>query len=198
MPALPFKLNQDRRHRIPRQTHKVTNWPAYDASLRRRGSLTVWFTDEAIAAWNPLSIDDPIPLTDAIRRREPIFLATTAERDLRYPVLAARSPVGHSHSTVCLPLAAFGVALPVTLPEFYASHVGIPIAVVGYVFMAVRAVDIIADSVQFLGGRDEAQGGGGGFTPRSDVPVNQSDFQPVAAPAGNGSGSSAADDDIPF
>ncbi len=31
--------------------HKVTNWPAYDASLRQRGSLTVWFTDEAVAAW---------------------------------------------------------------------------------------------------------------------------------------------------
>jgi len=29
----------------------VTNWPVYDASLRQRGSLTVWFTDEAIAAW---------------------------------------------------------------------------------------------------------------------------------------------------
>jgi len=29
----------------------VTNWPAYDASLRQRGSLTVWFTDEAISAW---------------------------------------------------------------------------------------------------------------------------------------------------
>jgi Transposase DDE domain len=51
VPALPFKLNQDRRHRIPRQTHKVTNWPAYDASLRQRGSLTVWFSDEAIDAW---------------------------------------------------------------------------------------------------------------------------------------------------
>jgi len=51
MPALPFKLNQDRRHHIPRQQHKVTNWPAYDASLRQCGSLTVWFTDEAIAAW---------------------------------------------------------------------------------------------------------------------------------------------------
>jgi len=51
MPILPFKLNQDCRLHIPRQQHKVTNWPAYDASLRQRGSLTVWFTDEAIAAW---------------------------------------------------------------------------------------------------------------------------------------------------
>src|ERR687884_307473 len=51
MPALPFKLNQDRRRHIPRQVHKVTNWPAYDASLRQRGSLTVWFTDEAVKAW---------------------------------------------------------------------------------------------------------------------------------------------------
>src|SRR4051794_28049505 len=51
MPIVPFKLNQDRRHHIPRQQRKVTNWPAYDASLRQRGSLTVWFTDEAVEAW---------------------------------------------------------------------------------------------------------------------------------------------------
>src|SRR5215217_6931013 len=51
MSALPFKLNQAGRRHIPRQRRKVTNWPAYDASLRQRGSLTVWFTDEAIAAW---------------------------------------------------------------------------------------------------------------------------------------------------
>ena len=48
---MPFKLNQAGRHHIPRQKHKVTNWPAYDASLRQRGSLTVWVTDAAIAAW---------------------------------------------------------------------------------------------------------------------------------------------------
>src|SRR5918995_1159124 len=51
MPLLPFKLNQAGRHHIPRQKHKVTNWPAYDTSLRQRGSLTVWFTDKAITAW---------------------------------------------------------------------------------------------------------------------------------------------------
>jgi hypothetical protein len=29
----------------------VADWSAYDAALRQRGSLTVWFTDEAIEAW---------------------------------------------------------------------------------------------------------------------------------------------------
>src|SRR5215203_1170223 len=33
------------------QKHKVTNWREYDASLRQRGSLTVWFTEEALVAW---------------------------------------------------------------------------------------------------------------------------------------------------
>src|SRR3954447_8019490 len=51
MPIVPFKLNQERRHHIPRQKRKVTNSPAYDASLGQRGSLTVWFTDAAIDAW---------------------------------------------------------------------------------------------------------------------------------------------------
>src|SRR3954467_3217437 len=51
MPALPFKLNQDRRRPIPEQKRKVTNWREYDESLRRRGSLTVWFSDAAVAAW---------------------------------------------------------------------------------------------------------------------------------------------------
>ena len=48
---MPFKLNQDRHHHIPRQRRRVTNRPAYKASLRQHGSLTVWFTDEAVAAW---------------------------------------------------------------------------------------------------------------------------------------------------
>ena len=51
MPAVPFKTNAACRHHIPRQRHRATNWPAYDAALRQRGSLTVWFTDEAVAAW---------------------------------------------------------------------------------------------------------------------------------------------------
>jgi hypothetical protein len=48
---MPFKANAAYRHHIPKQKRRVTNWPAYDASLRQRGSLTVWFTEEAVAAW---------------------------------------------------------------------------------------------------------------------------------------------------
>ncbi len=51
MPAVPFKMNADRRHHIPEQRHQVTNWAEYDAALCQRGSLTVWFTEAAIAAW---------------------------------------------------------------------------------------------------------------------------------------------------
>src|ERR671921_1647891 len=51
MLPLPFKLNQAGRHHIPKQKHKVTNWREYDASLRQRGSLTVWFSAEAIEGW---------------------------------------------------------------------------------------------------------------------------------------------------
>ena len=53
-----------------------------------------------------------------------------------------------------------------------------------------QSIDIIADSVQFLGSREGGENGGR-FTPQSDVPADTADFQP--APASGGS-----DDDIPF
>jgi single-strand DNA-binding protein len=57
-----------------------------------------------------------------------------------------------------------------------------------------QSVDIIADAVQFLGGRDEAGGGtGNGFSARSDIPVDTADF--ASAPAGP---AATGDDDIPF
>ena len=48
---MPFKVHAARRHHIPKQRHRVTNWAEYDAALRQRGSLSVWFTDAAVAAW---------------------------------------------------------------------------------------------------------------------------------------------------
>jgi hypothetical protein len=50
---MPYKANELRRHRIPKAQYEVENWAEYDAALRRRGSLTVWVTPEAIAAWLP-------------------------------------------------------------------------------------------------------------------------------------------------
>jgi single-strand DNA-binding protein len=61
-----------------------------------------------------------------------------------------------------------------------------------------QSVDIVADAVQFLGSRDDAMGGGNGFTPRSDVPADTRDFEPAGTPAGGGSSAPAGDDDIPF
>jgi IS5 family transposase len=48
---VPFKHHAEHRHHIPKPRYRVTNWPEYDAALKRRGSLTVWFTDEAVQAW---------------------------------------------------------------------------------------------------------------------------------------------------
>ncbi len=54
-----------------------------------------------------------------------------------------------------------------------------------------QSIDIIADSVQFLGSRDGGENGSR-FTPQSDVPADMGDFE--KAPAGAG----AREDDIPF
>lgn len=48
---MPFKHNAARRHRIGKMTFKVTNWAEYEAGLRRRGSLTLWLTPEALSSW---------------------------------------------------------------------------------------------------------------------------------------------------
>ncbi len=48
---MPHKKNANGRHHIPKMRHAVTNWAEYEGGLRRRGSLTLWITDEAIAAW---------------------------------------------------------------------------------------------------------------------------------------------------
>ncbi|MDO8211498.1 single-stranded DNA-binding protein [Conexibacter sp. CPCC 206217] len=61
-----------------------------------------------------------------------------------------------------------------------------------------QAIDIIADSVQFLGGREEGGAGNGYAAPRQDVaaggdvPIDSQDFRSTPAPA------APADDDIPF
>src|SRR5438045_9579255 len=96
-PPVPFKVNADRRHHIPRQRDRVTNWSEYDAGLRQRGSLTVWFSEEAIAAWRAE--------TRTTRGGQPHYsaLAITTALTLRAVFrLALRQTEGLIGSVICL------------------------------------------------------------------------------------------------
>ena len=54
-------------HRYPKrsqlkytkQRYRVRNWPEYEAALRKRGDLTLWFSEEAIAAWRAPTGEKP-------------------------------------------------------------------------------------------------------------------------------------------
>jgi hypothetical protein len=65
MIPMPHKHNADRRHHIPKMTFKVQNWPAYEAGLRRRGSLTLWIEDAALACWQTTGPNGQARYTDA-------------------------------------------------------------------------------------------------------------------------------------
>ena len=48
---MPFKHNAARRHRIPKSRYRVRNRREYEAGLMRRGDLTLWLDETAIATW---------------------------------------------------------------------------------------------------------------------------------------------------
>src|ERR1700691_5423772 len=71
---MPYKFTEGRRHKFSKARYRVTNWPEYDAALVRRGSLTVWFTAEDVAAWDaPASRE---------RGGQPIYSAIAIEAGL--------------------------------------------------------------------------------------------------------------------
>ena len=71
---MPYTFNESRRHKIPKARYRVTNWPDYDAALVRRGSLTVWFTEEAVEAWYARATGE--------RGGQPIYSAIAIETGL--------------------------------------------------------------------------------------------------------------------
>jgi hypothetical protein len=71
---MPYKFNESRRHKIPKAKYRVTNWPEYEVALVKRGSLTIWMTEEAIAAWQA-------PATGK-RGGQPIYSAIAIETSL--------------------------------------------------------------------------------------------------------------------
>lgn len=49
---MPYTLKDPVRHKFTKKSYKVRDWAKYDESLKNRGSLTIWFSEDAIAAWN--------------------------------------------------------------------------------------------------------------------------------------------------
>ena len=70
---MPHKANAACRHHIPRAKRRVTNWAEYNAALRQRGSLTVWFSEEAIAGWNELPPKRWTPLLSSFWSRKVFY-----------------------------------------------------------------------------------------------------------------------------
>ncbi len=38
-------------HKYTKKPYHLRNWPEYEKALRRRGDLTLWFSEEALRAW---------------------------------------------------------------------------------------------------------------------------------------------------
>ena len=58
-------------------TYKTLNWPSYNAALKRRGSLTIWFDPDMIWAANPTGK----------RGRQPVYSDAAVQTCLTMKVL---------------------------------------------------------------------------------------------------------------
>jgi Transposase DDE domain len=104
---MPHKANAARRHHIPRPKRRVTNWSEYNEALRQRGSLTVWFTEDAIAAWKAA------PRTTPGGQPHYSDLAITTALTLR---AVFRLPLRQTEGLIGSILQLLGLDLPVPEP----------------------------------------------------------------------------------
>ncbi|WP_417810011.1 transposase [Thioclava sp.] len=49
---MPYKFNEARRGKFAKATFRVTNWADYNESLRRRGDLAVWISEDVVQNWS--------------------------------------------------------------------------------------------------------------------------------------------------
>ena len=119
---MPFKASAACRHHIPKQRYRVTNSATYDAALRQCGSLTVWFTDAAIAAWKAQPrttrggqpLYSPLAIATALTLRAVLRLALRQTVGLIGSILALLGPdlAVPDHSTLSRGAETSKVALP--------------------------------------------------------------------------------------
>lgn len=54
---MPYTLKDPVRHKFTKKYYNVRDWAKYDEGLKNRGSLTIWFSEDAIAEWNHVKSD---------------------------------------------------------------------------------------------------------------------------------------------
>jgi len=111
---MPHKHNADRRHRIAKTSFKVQNWPAYEAGLRRRGSLTLWIEDAALECWQTTGPGGQARYMDAAIQTS-LMLRTAFKLALRQTLmdLTISAP---DHSTVSRGAKTLPVNQPAAVP----------------------------------------------------------------------------------
>ena len=82
---MPNKLHDPYRHKSEKAKYKIGNSREYDQALKNRGSLTLWFSEDAIAGWNNIDI-----AKDRKRGRPSTYYCATitlsGPRQLAWPV----------------------------------------------------------------------------------------------------------------
>jgi signal transduction histidine kinase/ActR/RegA family two-component response regulator len=74
---------------------------------------SVGYPAEIMAPWRRFSIDAPIPLSDAVRTSEAIYMESPEERVRQYPALANVRANEETRSSACIPLIVGGKAVGV-------------------------------------------------------------------------------------
>src|SRR3954447_26786512 len=122
MIPMPHKHNADRRHHIPKMAFKVQNWPAYEAGLRRRGSLTLWIEDAALAYWQTTGPNGQARYTDAAIQTS-LMLRTAFKLALRQTEGLMTSVLTLMGLTISAPDHTTVSRRAVTLPVIQPAHV---------------------------------------------------------------------------
>jgi hypothetical protein len=56
-----FMTNNKKKPRSgPKELYRVRNWAVYDSAVVNQWALTIWFSQEAIKAWQEESVVDPL------------------------------------------------------------------------------------------------------------------------------------------
>lgn len=101
-----YKFTEGRRPKLPKARYRVTNWPACDAALVRQGGLTVWFAEEAVAAWHAPAAGE--------RSGQPKYSAIAIETGLALS-LVFRRPLRQTQGL--LRSAADVLGIDITIPD---------------------------------------------------------------------------------